>query len=175
MQETWVWSSGREDPLEKGMATHSSILAWRIPWTEEPVGLQSMGSQRDWHDWATNTFRHEGSVVGVHRLSCPVACGIFPGQESNLLAGWFSTSGRQGKSPTEYFKCRRYELSKSQKCFLTAFQSRNEKATAASDRVSLKTASMERLRKSCPVDTPEQHWITALHFQVVQQFVKWTV
>ena len=45
MQETWVRFLGREDPLEKGMATHSSILAWRIPWTEEPGGLQSMGSQ----------------------------------------------------------------------------------------------------------------------------------
>ena len=45
MQETWVQSLGREDRLEKEMATHSSILAWRIPWTEEPGGLQSMGSQ----------------------------------------------------------------------------------------------------------------------------------
>ena len=43
MQETRVQSLGQEDPLEKGMATHSSIFAWRIPWTEEPVGLQSMG------------------------------------------------------------------------------------------------------------------------------------
>ena len=46
MQETWVQSLGWEDPVEKGMATHSSILAWRIPWIEEPCGLQSMGSQR---------------------------------------------------------------------------------------------------------------------------------
>jgi len=46
MQETWVRSLGQEDPLEKGMATHSSILVWRIPWTEEPDRLQSMGSQR---------------------------------------------------------------------------------------------------------------------------------
>ena len=46
MWETWVRSLGREDPLDKGMATHSSILAWRIPWTEEPGGLQSLGSQR---------------------------------------------------------------------------------------------------------------------------------
>ena len=46
MQETQVQSQGREDPLEEGMATHSSILAWRIPWTEEPDGLQSIGSQR---------------------------------------------------------------------------------------------------------------------------------
>ena len=45
MQETWVQFLDREDPLEKEMATHSSILAWRIPWTEEPGGLQSMGSQ----------------------------------------------------------------------------------------------------------------------------------
>ena len=45
MWETWVRSLGWEDPLEEGMATHSSILAWRIPWTEEPGGLQSVGSQ----------------------------------------------------------------------------------------------------------------------------------
>jgi len=47
MRETCVQSLGREDPLEKGMATHSSILAWKIPWTEGPGGLQSMGWQRD--------------------------------------------------------------------------------------------------------------------------------
>ena len=46
MQETWVRSLGWEDPLEKGMETHSSVLAWRIPRTEEPAGLQSMGLQR---------------------------------------------------------------------------------------------------------------------------------
>ena len=50
MRETWVQSLGWEDPLEKGMATHSSILSWRIPWTEEPDRLQSMGSQRVRHD-----------------------------------------------------------------------------------------------------------------------------
>ena len=50
MWETWVLSLGQEDPLEKGMATHSSLLAQRIPWTEEPAGLQSMGSQRVGHD-----------------------------------------------------------------------------------------------------------------------------
>jgi len=50
MQEIWVPSLGREDPLEKGMATHPSILAWRIPWTEELVGIQSMGSQRVRHN-----------------------------------------------------------------------------------------------------------------------------
>ena len=49
-QETRVQSLGQEDPLEKEMATHSNILAWEIPWTEEPVGLQSTGSQRVGHD-----------------------------------------------------------------------------------------------------------------------------
>ena len=48
-----VQSLGLEDPLEEGMATHSSILAWRVPWTEEPGGLQSMGSQRVGHDLVT--------------------------------------------------------------------------------------------------------------------------
>ena len=46
LQETQVRSLGREDPLEEGMANHSSVLAWRVPWTEAPGGLQSMGSQR---------------------------------------------------------------------------------------------------------------------------------
>ena len=50
MQETWAQSLGQEDPLEDGMATHSSILAWRIPWTEELGGLQSTGPQRVGHD-----------------------------------------------------------------------------------------------------------------------------
>ena len=54
MQETRVPTLGWEDPLEKEMATHSSILAWRIPWTEEPGGLQSTGLQRVGHDWATS-------------------------------------------------------------------------------------------------------------------------
>ena len=54
MQETWGWSLGQENPLEKEMATHSSILAWRIPWMEEPGGLQSTGSQRVRHDWTTS-------------------------------------------------------------------------------------------------------------------------
>ena len=53
MPETWVHSLGQEDPLEKGMATQSSILAWRILWTEDSGGLQSMGSQRVGHELAT--------------------------------------------------------------------------------------------------------------------------
>ena len=53
MKETWVRSLGQEDPLEKEMATHSSTLAWKIPWTEEPGRLQSMGLQRVEHDEVT--------------------------------------------------------------------------------------------------------------------------
>ena len=55
MQETRVRSLGRENTMEKETANHSSILAWKIPWTEEPGGLQSMRSQRVWHYWVTNT------------------------------------------------------------------------------------------------------------------------
>ena len=51
MQENWVWSLGWEDPLEKEMVTHSNIFTWRIPWTEKPLGLQSVGSQRFRHEW----------------------------------------------------------------------------------------------------------------------------
>ena len=56
LQEKWVWSLDWEDPLKKRMATHSSILVWRILWTEEPGGLPSMGSKRVRTDWVTSTF-----------------------------------------------------------------------------------------------------------------------
>ena len=66
MQEIQAWSLDQEEPLEKEMATHSSILAWEIPWTEEPAGLQSMGSQRVGHDWATNTSIHFHDTENRH-------------------------------------------------------------------------------------------------------------
>ena len=62
--ETWVQSLGQEDPLEKEMAIHSSTIAWKIPWTEEPSRLQSMGSQRVRHDF-TFTFTFAGSRILV--------------------------------------------------------------------------------------------------------------
>ena len=73
MQETWVRSLGGEDPLEKEMATHSSILAWKTSWMEKPGGLQSMESQRVGHDWATslslsftrNLTSIDGSLGGI--------------------------------------------------------------------------------------------------------------
>ena len=58
MQETWVWSLGRENPLEQVMATHSSILAWRIPWTEVPSGLQSIWSKRVGHNSSDSMCTH---------------------------------------------------------------------------------------------------------------------
>ena len=66
MQETWVQSPGGEDPLEKDMATHSSILAWRIPWTEEPDGLQSMGLQRVEDKSAINIHTHTQTHTHTH-------------------------------------------------------------------------------------------------------------
>ena len=82
MQETWVQSLGREDPPEEKMETHSSIIAWRIPWTEDPGGLQSMGSQRVRHDWVTYIHTPAGSQgrgdTGVGN----------PGPWSMLLALW---------------------------------------------------------------------------------------
>ena len=61
--ETWVRSLGWEDPLEKEMVTHSSILAWRIPWTEEPGKLQSTGSQRVGHNWVTSVSFSLSSIM----------------------------------------------------------------------------------------------------------------
>ena len=66
MQDTRIRSLGWEDPLEKGIAIHSSILAWRIPWTEKSGGAQFMGLQRIRHDWMTNTHTH------THMIFIPV-------------------------------------------------------------------------------------------------------
>ena len=64
----WIWSLGWEDPLEKGMATHSSILAWEICQAEEPGGLQSTGSQRVGHGWATSPCLEWNDMNGVVRI-----------------------------------------------------------------------------------------------------------
>ena len=70
MQETQVWSLGWEDPLEKEMATHANIIAWRIPWTEDPGGLQSMGLQRVGHDLSEHFhFSFQGCQYSVNNLS----------------------------------------------------------------------------------------------------------
>ena len=71
MQETQVWHLGQEDPLEKGMAVHSSILAWRIPLIEEPGGLQSMMSWRVGHDWGTNMVHYTTGFFSLDLLAIP--------------------------------------------------------------------------------------------------------
>ena len=76
MRETWIWSLGQEDPLEKEMATHSSILAWKIPWTEKAGTLQSMGSQRVGHDWV-NSFTYLSPKVHSLHLGWVLVLHVF--------------------------------------------------------------------------------------------------
>ena len=98
MLKTQVWSLGKEDPLEKGMVTHCNILAWRIPWTEKPGELQSVGSQRIGHDWVTNTFT--SLLQWNDHLERQQEDGNWkPRRESqrkpNLLALWYWTTSLQ--------------------------------------------------------------------------------
>ena len=85
--ETQVQLLGWEDPLEKGMATHSSILAWRTPWTKEPCELQSMKSQRVGHDRATNSSLHFlPNLIGPESLLClHISCSYFKNTSMNTL------------------------------------------------------------------------------------------
>ena len=90
MRETQVLSLGQGDILEKGMATHSSILAWRIPWTEKPGSLQSRGSQRIVHEWATNNFTF---IWEDQRMDWPIRLilkAIRKYKESCLVKSWYS-------------------------------------------------------------------------------------
>ena len=105
VQETWVWSMGWEDPLEAGMATHSSILAWEVPWTEEPGKLQSMELQRVRLDWVT---KHTLQVTCIHITLREAIATVFCWTESEMKARrpwWLSgkesacQSGRHGLDP----------------------------------------------------------------------------
>ena len=79
MKETWVWSLGWEDPMEKGMATHSSITAWRILWTKEPGRLQSMGLERVRHDWVTkHSTAHTYVPFHLQPFRTPLGCSRAP-------------------------------------------------------------------------------------------------
>ena len=87
MWETWVRSLGQEDPLEKEMALHSSTVAWKITWTEEPCRLQSMGLQRVGHDWAIS--------LSTHYLGLPwwlsgkeSACQSWRARDADLIPAW---------------------------------------------------------------------------------------
>ena len=92
-EETQVQSLGQEDPLEKGMVIYSSILAWRISWTEEPGGLQSKESQRVRHAWATNTF----TFATRSRKPFLRLCIVFSKNSSTNLAALFSTPPKSMK------------------------------------------------------------------------------
>ena len=76
MQKTWVPSLGQEDPLEKAMVTYSSILAWEIPWTEEPGRLQSMGSQRVGHNSTTRQQATTTNRLEEIQLFYALLCGL---------------------------------------------------------------------------------------------------
>ena len=105
MRETWVRSLGWEDPLEKGMATHSSILAWRIPWSEKPGRLQSMGSQRVGHNWVTlslslthtHTRTQDANTISIKQRS--LKTDMHPGENTDSVLDtlnfkWFQKSQR---------------------------------------------------------------------------------
>ena len=96
MWEAWVRSLGWEDPLEEGVATHSSILAWRIPWTEGPHELQSMGSQRVGHDWVTkhSTWLFSGSWSWS---SNTLATWCEEPTEKTLMLGMLKAGGEGGE------------------------------------------------------------------------------
>ena len=93
MQETWVQSLGQEDPLERRMATYSSILAWRIPWTEESGEPQSMGLQRVWHDWVT---KHTQAVLKGSLLNFILLAQLnhIPGQWKKLQKSSWNAFGK---------------------------------------------------------------------------------
>ena len=109
-QETQVRSLGQEDTLEKGMAPHSSILAWRIPWMEEPGGLQSMGSQRVGHSWVTNTFTFSCPYLMSQNQMClslwTQTIQLGQHYSKTLLLGWIFSSGCSGPLPARQTKRR---------------------------------------------------------------------
>ena len=100
MQEIWVQSLSQEDPLEKGMATHFSILPWRIPWTELPSRLQSMASKRvvQSRDWVTNTQAYRG-VVRLSRQLGPLQCPHLSSREFSSMGSMLPRTTVQDSFP----------------------------------------------------------------------------
>ena len=108
MQETQVQSLGQKDPLEKGMTTLSSILAWRIPWTEKLGRLQSTGSQRVRHDWVTSLLDHlihQGSPRILEWVTYPFSNGSSQSRNQtwvSCIAGWFFTIWATREVPKDH-------------------------------------------------------------------------
>ena len=95
IRETRIWSLGREDPLEKEMEIYSSTLAWKIPWMEEPVRLQSMGLQRVRHNWATSLITHE--ILGKMRPFHAQINSLYHSSSNNIL--WESKTAHKKLKP----------------------------------------------------------------------------
>ena len=104
--EMWVWSLGRKDPLEESMASHSSILAWRIPWTEEPVGLQSIGSHRVRHDWSDLAWIHQMIKLMNHYWNQARSLQVSKLHDSQKLLSIHIFMGMQKNMTSYYFKNR---------------------------------------------------------------------
>ena len=99
MQEPWVWPLDWEDPLEKEMVTHSSILAWEIPWTEEPGGLQSLGSHRVGHD-RSDLAQHSALIIACY---CPPPTSLLPSaQGDSYVLQWQGVFIAQTISQSKY-------------------------------------------------------------------------
>jgi len=86
-QKMWVGSLGQEDPLEEGMATHSSFLAWRIPWTEDPGMLQSIGSKKVKHDWSHLTCSRHARMSALWRLDFCLFCSLLLWLVAEVVSG----------------------------------------------------------------------------------------
>ena len=99
IQETWVWSLVMEGLLENGMATHTSILSWRIPWAEEPDGLQSMGSQRIGHNWKLNIQKNKIMASG------PITSWQIDGETAADFIFWGSKITAGGDCSHEIKRC----------------------------------------------------------------------
>ena len=119
MEETWVWSLGREDPLEEGMATHSSVLAWRIPWIDEPGGLPSMGSQgvrRDWSNLAHSTVPHSVLEMAWGQEQMGYNERKFMGWQSSGRSRQVGRKKPRGRSPRLSFKKKFYWCAVASEC-----------------------------------------------------------
>ena len=102
MQETWVRSLGQEDPLEKEMEAHSSILAWKVPWIAEPRRLQTMGSQRVGHDCTTSLHMYMhirfSIYIQIYRLSLH---GLIKTRVFSVLILWLSSNLQEEKTKSQ--------------------------------------------------------------------------
>ena len=105
MQETPVQSLGQENPLEKGKATHSSILTWKIPWTEEPGGLQSMGSQRVRHNWCAPFLSAQSCLTLRNPVDCSLPGSSVQGISQARMLEWVAISSSRGSSPPRNGTC----------------------------------------------------------------------